>query len=154
MIGVFLLILLGIFLFLIEFLLIPGVTVAGIGGLILVTAGIYVAFTEHGTDIGLITLGITIVASVIILAFSLRSRTWKNVMLNTNIDGKVNEGPVEGSIKPGDKGESITRLAPVGKVRVNNIVMEAKSISGYLDPHLKIEVVKISGSQLIVKPLK
>ena len=130
MIGVFLLILLGIFLFLIEFLLIPGVTVAGIGGLILVTAGIYIAFNAHGVDMGLITLGVTIVSSVIILAFSLRSRTWKRVMLNTNIDSKANEGPLEGSIKPGDKGETVTRLAPVGRVRVNEIVMDAKSISG------------------------
>jgi membrane-bound ClpP family serine protease len=154
MIGVFLLILLGIFMFLVEFLLIPGITVAGIGGFILVSAGIYVAFTEHGTDLGLITLGITIVSSVIILAFSLRSRTWKNVMLNTNIDGKVNEGPEEGLIKAGDKGETLTRLAPVGKVNVNGIVMEAKSISGYVDPHNTIEVIKISGSQLIVKPVK
>ena len=154
MIGVFLLILLGIFLFLIEFLLIPGVTVAGIGGLILVTAGVYIAFTEHGVDIGLITLGVTIVSSVIILAFSLRSRTWKNVMLNTNIDSKASEGPIEGSIKPGDKGETITRLAPVGRVIVNEIVMEAKSISGYVDPHKEIEVIRVSGSQLIVKPLK
>lgn len=147
-------ILLGIFLFLVEFLLIPGITVAGIGGFILVSAGIYVAFTEHGTDLGLITLGITLVSSVIILAFSLRSRTWKNVMLNTNIDGKVNEGPELGLINAGDKGETLTRLAPVGKVNVNGIIMEAKSISGYVDPHNAIEVIKISGSQLIVKPVK
>ncbi len=154
MIGVFLLILLGILLFLIEFLLIPGITVAGIGGLILITAGVYLAFTEHGTEMGLITLGASLVASVLILAVSLRSRTWKRVMLNTNIDSIVNEGPAEGSINPGDKGKSVTRLAPVGKVKVNNITMEAKSIAGFVDPHTEIEVVKISGSQLIVKPLK
>ena len=154
MIGVFLLILLGIFLFLIEFLMIPGITVAGIGGLILISAGVYVAFTDHGTAMGLITLGVSLIASILILAVSLRSRTWKRVMLNTNSDSKVNEGPVEGSIKPGDKGESITRLAPVGKVKVNDIVMEAKSIAGFIDPHTDIEVVKLSGSQLIVKPLK
>ena len=154
MIGVFLLILLGIFLFLIEFLLIPGITVAGIGGLILLTAAIYLAFTEHGVDMGLIALSSTIVLSIIILVISLRSGTWKRVMLNTNIDGKTNEGPEEGLINPGDVGESITRLAPVGKVKVNDIVMEAKSITGFVDPHIEVEVIKISGSQLIVKPLK
>lgn len=153
MTGVFLLILLGIFLFLVEFLLIPGVTIAGIGGLLLVSAGIYVAFAEHGTNMGLLSAGVTLVSSVIILTISLRSRTWRGVMLNTNIEGKVNEGPEEGLIKPGDEGESITRLAPVGKVKVNDIVMEAKSITGFVDPHKKVVVIKITGSQLIVKPV-
>ena len=154
MLGVFLLILLGIFLFLVEFLLIPGITIAGIGGLILMGAGIYIAFTQHGADVGLITLGITIVLSVFILALSLRAKTWKVAMLNTSIDSKANEGPEDGLINAGDKGETLTRLAPVGKVKVNEIVMEAKSIAGFLDPHTEIEVIKIIGSQIIVKPVK
>ena len=151
---VFLLILLGIFLFLVEFLLIPGITIAGIGGLILIGSGIYLAFTNHGVNMGLITLGSTLLVSVIVIAISLRSSTWKRVMLDTKIDSTSHEALAEGSIKPGDKGETMTRLGPIGKVKVNEIILEAKSISGYVDPHTEIEVVKLSGSQLIVKPVK
>ena len=154
MTGVFLLILLGIFLFLVEFLLIPGITIAGIGGIILIGSGIYLAFVNHGVTMGLITLGLTLLVSVIVIAISLRSRTWKKVMLDTKIDGTSHEALAEGSISPGDKGESMTRLNPIGKVRVNDIVIEAKSITGYVDPHTEIEVVKLSGTQLIVKPVK
>jgi membrane-bound ClpP family serine protease len=154
MIGVFLLILLGIFLFLVEFLLIPGITIAGIGGVILTGTGVFIAFTKYGTDMGLITLAVTLVSSVLILAFSLRSSTWKWAILNTNIDSKASEGPMEGLIKPGDKGEALTRLNPMGKVKVNDIVMEAKSITGFVDPHTEVEVIKLSGSQIIVKPVK
>jgi len=154
MAGVFLLIILGIFLFLVEFLLVPGVTIAGIGGVILIGWGIYIAFSDYGVNMGLITVGITLLLSVVVLAITLRSRTWKKIMLDTKIDGTSHEAPAEGSIKAGDKGEAMTRLAPIGKVRVNNIVMEAKSIAGYIDPHTEIEVVKLSVSQLIVKPIK
>ncbi len=154
MAGVIILIVLGIFLFLVEFLLIPGVTVAGIGGVLLIGWGIYLAFANFGVSMGLITLGVTILLSVVVLAFALRSRTWKRVMLDTKIDSTSHESPAEGSVKVGDKGEALTRLAPVGKVKVNDIVMEGKSIAGYIDPHTAIEVVKYTGSQLIVKPIK
>ncbi len=154
MTAVIILILLGILLFLIEFLIIPGVTIAGIGGVILLGSGIYLAFENFGSQIGLIVLVVSLFSSVAILIFALRARTWKGVMLNTNIDGKVNLGPEKDSIKPGDKGICLTRLAPVGRVKVNNIVIEGKSIAGFLDAKTEIEVVKIVGFQAIVKPIK
>lgn len=154
MTGIFLLIILGIFLFLVEFLLIPGISIAGIGGAILIGAGIYLAFVNHGVTMGLISLGITLLLSVLFFAISLRSRTWKKVILDTKIDGTSHNLPVEGSIKQGDKGVALTRLAPMGRVKVNDVVMEAKSIAGYVDSNTEVEVVKITGTQLIVKPIK
>lgn len=154
MLGIILLIILGIFLFLVEFLLIPGVTVAGIGAVILIVSAIYLAFVNHGVTMGLVSIGATLVLSLVILAISLRSRTWKKVMLDTKIDGTSHDLPEEGSIAIGDKGKTITRLAPIGKVRVNDVVMEAKSISGYVDANTDVEVIKIAGTQLIVKLLK
>ncbi len=154
MIGIFILILLGIILFLIEFLVVPGITIAGIGGLILMGSGIYLAFANFSTQIGFIVLVATLLSSVIILAIALRSRTWKGVMLSDKIDGKVNLGPGIDVVKPGDKGITLTRLNPIGKIRVNGINMEGKSLQGYLNQKTEIEVIKITGSQAIVKPLK
>jgi membrane-bound ClpP family serine protease len=151
MTGVIILILLGIILFLIEFLIIPGTTVAGIGGLILMAGGVYLAFDNFGNQTGLIVLIGSFVVSIIILIIALRANTWKRVMLNTNADSKVYEDADANAIKAGDRGITMTRLAPIGKVKVNNISIEAKSISGYIDPHKEITVVKLSGSQLIVK---
>jgi membrane-bound ClpP family serine protease len=42
----------------------------------------------------------------------------------------------------------------MGMIRVNTHAFEAKSMSGYIDPHTPVEVVKIHGSQIIVKPIK
>ena len=122
MIGVIVLILLGIFLFLVEFLIIPGTTIAGIGGLILMGSGVYLAFENYNSQVGFIVLIATLMASVIILVIALRSRTWKGVMLNDKIDGKVNLGPGSDKIKPGDRGVTVTRLNPMGKIKVNFIL--------------------------------
>ena len=153
MIGVIALILLGIFLFLVEFLILPGITVAGIGGIMLLGGGIYLAFEKFGNHVGFIVLISSFILSVIILAFSLRAKTWKRVMLHTNVEGHANEAPPKDSILPGDKGITMTRLGPIGKVKVNGLIVEGKSTGGYINPHTEIEVVKLTGYQVIVKPI-
>jgi membrane-bound ClpP family serine protease len=60
----------------------------------------------------------------------------------------------EDQMKAGDSGETITRLAPMGKIKVNDIVREAKSIDGYIDEHSPIEVVSVEGTSIKVKPIK
>ena len=52
--AIILLILLGLLLLLIEFAVIPGVTIAGIGGFLLLAASVYIAFKELGTAAGLL----------------------------------------------------------------------------------------------------
>lgn len=154
MTGIILLIALGILLFVIEFLLVPGITIAGIGGLVLTVLGVYKAFEDYGTVTGIWVLIGTIVLSIFVIAFSLRARTWKRFMLNTNVIGKVDDGFVPDSIKAGEHGEAVTRLAPMGKAMINGIIREVKSIEGYVDAHSSIEVVSVKGNQITVKPIK
>jgi membrane-bound ClpP family serine protease len=151
--GIILLILLGMLLFLVEFLIIPGVTVAGIGGAVLFGVAVFIAYRTHGTTAGNYTLFSTLVISIGTLIIALRSKTWRRFMLKTNIDSKVEVGLEDKTIKPGDTGITITRLAPIGMVTVNNMTIEGKSIGGFLDPKTKIEVVKVLGTQVIVKPI-
>ena len=74
--AIILLILLGILLLLIEFLIIPGVTIAGIGGFILIAGGIFSAYHFHDVKFGNITVASTVLVIIIIFFFALRSRTW------------------------------------------------------------------------------
>lgn len=154
MAGIIILILLGIMLFVIEFLLVPGITVAGVGGLILTVLGIYKAFDEYGTTTGVWFLIGTILVSILVIAFSLRARTWRKLMLKTNNDSTVDTNITEDQIKVGDSGETLTRLAPMGKIIVNSIVREAKSIDGYIDEHSPVEIVSVRGTSITVKPIK
>ncbi len=149
------LIILGLLLFIVEFMLIPGVTVAGIGGAVCLITAIVFSFASLGTGPGFLILGITVLIMVILTVLMLKAGTWKKFALKTSIDSKVdNVGADEGRVKAGDKGVTVTRLVPGGKVLVNGEYFEAKSIDILIDPGQEIEVVKIDDNKLIVKPIK
>src|SRR5690606_16332532 len=122
------LIFVGMLLFIIEFMLIPGITIAGVGGAVCLLSGIVFAFISFGTTTGLLVLGSTALVMVVLTVLMLKAGTWNKFMLKTTIDGKVDTvGAEEGKVKAGDKGVTVTRLAPGGKVLVNGEYFEAKS---------------------------
>ncbi len=145
------LIAISIFLLIVELLIVPGVTVAGIGGFILMVAGVLFAYKFHGSRIGNIFLFSSMGVAFVALMFSLRTKTWKNVGLKSEINGRI-ENIEKDSIKEGDSGKTVTRLAPIGRAVVNNIFCEAKSLSEFIDENTEIIVTKIKNNQIIVKP--
>jgi len=148
------LIVLGVLLFIIEFMLIPGITIAGIGGAICLVTGVVFSFTSFGPATGFIVLICTTLLLGLLTVLMLRAGTWKKFMLKTSIDSKVdNVGTAEGKVKPGDRGVTVTRLAPGGKVFVNGEYFEAKSIDILINPKQEIEVIRIDDNKLIVKPI-
>lgn len=149
---VILLILVGIGLFLIEFLVVPGVTVAGIGGLLFFIGAVFYGYDKLSDTGGHIVMASTSILFLTSLMYSLRYKTWEKVSLKTTIEGKVN-ALLDVEVATGDKGVAISRLAPVGKVRVNGSIFEAKSIIGLVDEHTEIEVISVNSTQIIVKPL-
>ena len=146
------LIFLGVLLLLLEFAVIPGITIAGIGGVILLGASVYLAFDSFGILAGIITLAFVIVAVPVIVYRIFKSRTGQKMMLNSEIDGRVDQVD-EAIIHIGDEGLTIGRLAPTGKVRINGLSMEAKSAVGFVDQNVKIKVVEILKTQVVVEPI-
>ena len=151
--AIILLILLGLVLLLIEFAVIPGVTIAGIGGFLLLIASVYIAFTELGKTAGFITLIVVMILAPAMVYYFFKSRTGKKMILEKNIDGKV-ELINNKKIVVGDNGKTIGRLAPMGKVRVNGEVVEAQSTGAFIDHNTEIKVLKIVSNKIIVEPVK
>jgi membrane-bound ClpP family serine protease len=117
-------------------------------------SGIVFAFVSFGTTTGLLVLGATALVMVVLTILMLKSGTWNKFMLKTTIDGKVDTvGAEEGRVKAGDRGVTVTRLAPGGKVLVNGEYFEAKSVDILIDPRQEIEVIRIDDNKLIVKPI-
>ena len=139
----------GIALFLIEIFLIPGLTITFIAGAIFSIGGIYYAFRTLGTTAGVITLISVVVIVSIAFVYLIKSKALDRIALKTNIDSTVAAKELT-DISEGDKGVSISRLNPMGKVRVNNITMEAKTLGEFIDENTAITVVKILPAQLIV----
>lgn len=147
------LIIIGALLLVAELVLLPGLSIAGIGALICYGVAIYFGFTDYGTTGGMIVIGAILVLSIALTAISLRARTWRRLALNHEIDGVSQEQPEE-KVKVGDKGTAITRLAPMGKVEVNGETFEAKSLGDkFLDPKTRVEVVGFENFNIIVKAL-
>lgn len=146
------LILLGIILLAAEFFVAFGTVVLGIAGFILTAFGIFLAYANYGTSFGHYTLLSSIILLLIAIFTALRARTWKKIALQSEVDGRVNSIE-EFNIKSGDKGITISRLAPMGKVRIHNTIVEAKSIGIYIDENTPVEVIKANQTNIIVKPL-
>lgn len=151
-IAIILLILLGLVLLLIEFAVIPGVTIAGIGGFLLLGASVYIAFTEYGTVAGFITLTTVLILAPALLYHFFKSRTGKKMILQKNIEGKVDLIDTN-KISVGDTGKTIGRLAPTGKARINGETVEAQSTGSLIDHNTEIRVLKIISNKIIVEPL-
>ena len=150
LLAIILLIILGIFLLVIELLVVPGAIIAATGGVCLLGSGIYLSYHTYGTFWGNVTLLSTVVLIIVSLVYTLKSKTWKNLMLHTSIDSKV-ETFDEDQIKVGDFGMTISRLAPMGKVLIKDSYVEAKSINEFIDQGKEIVVSQILNSQIIVK---
>lgn len=146
---ILMLILIGAVLVLMEFLVFPGVNVAGILGFICVATGVYFGYSFYSAETGHIILLITALFGFGITWYVLRSDTWKKLSLHTRLEGTV-EG-VDISVKEGDTGVTLGRLAPMGNVRLGEVVAEAESVSGYIDAHQQVEVVKVFRNKIVVK---
>jgi len=151
--GIVLLILGGILLFLLEFLVVPGVTIAGIGGLLFMSGAVYLAFENLGTTAGIIVLAVVVLTIIVALIYGLRAKTWTRISLNTQVNSRVSDMSELG-VKVGDTGIAVTRLGPIGKVMIGAIKCEGYSIGPYIDENTEIEVVQVKPNHVVVKPKK
>ncbi|MBN2487137.1 MAG: hypothetical protein JXB34_14280 [Bacteroidales bacterium] len=144
------LIILGIVLLMVEFLVIPGVTVAGIAGTIFIVGGIIVAyFFKETRTANIITIS-TLSLLVLAIALGFKSKTWEKFGLKSEIDSHASADIAE-VYKVGDKGKTISRLAPIGTVLINGTIVEAHSLGGFIDPGKDVVIVRTEKNKLFVE---
>lgn len=147
---IIILILVGLLMMILEIIVIPGAGVPGIIGMLLMIAGIWLAYSKQGIMAGNITLGVTIAVNVMGLVLALRSKTWKNAMLKTVNAGKVNEID-EDALKVGQQGITISRCVPMGKAKFDNVFYEVSTLSEFINQDQKVEIIRISGNKIYIK---
>ena len=145
------LIIVGFLFLLLEILVLPGTNVAGFIGFALIAIGVWQAYASHGNLAGSLTLAGSVVFSGVALYYSLKSGTWKRAALNKSIDSKVNVID-ETEIKIGDTGQTVSRLAPMGKAIINNVYFEVKTQGEFIDEDTEVEVINIEFNKITVKP--
>lgn len=145
------LIIVGLILLFAEILLVPGVGFVGILGLLSLAGSSLYAFLQMGTSAGAIVTAVNVTLVVGLTIYVLRAKTWKRLSLDTNIDAKAVE--LNSDITTGDRGVTVSRLAPIGTVRFEANMVEVKALEGIIDPDVEVEVVLIEDDKIYVKPV-
>lgn len=144
------LIIIGLLLLFAEILLIPGVGFAGILGLVSLGGSCFYAFNQLGSTVGAIVTAVNVALVVGLSIYVLRAKTWKRLSLDTNIDSKA---VADTGLAVGDRGVTVSRLAPMGSVRFDTELVEVKALEGFVDPEVEVEIVLMEDGKIYVKPV-
>lgn len=140
--------LLSLVFFILEIFFLPGITIAGIGGVLFLGGALYYAYTIDPTWVIpiLITYGIAIAVAFL---YFMRSRSWNKLALHTDISAKVESKTTQ--IEIGQTGKTISRLAPMGQIVINGITVEAKAEEELIDENTDIIVTAVHSNNVTVK---
>ena len=140
---------LGIAFFILEIFFLPGVSIGGIVGTLFTGAGIWYAFAKLGAMAGWIVVAVSVVALLLAIVYFIKGKPLDKMALDKELESDNLYDMSKVAV--GDKGVTISRLAPMGKVLVNGEEYEAKFREGFLDRGVEIEVVEIEGNVLVVR---
>ena len=145
------LVILGVVLLLIEFFLLPGISIAGIGGAIFMIGGVIYAYIYLGSTTGTATLVLSLIMLAGAFVWLVKSKSLQKIALTADITETVDNSELK-SLKKGDIGVAVSRLNPIGKVMVNDVVVEGKSFDGeFIDEDAEIEVVRVETYNVAVR---
>ncbi len=139
----------GIILLLLEVFLFPGISLAGIGATACFVYANVHAFNELGTWPGVITLAVSIVSSILVFVWFMRSKSLDRLALKKDIDSSVKQ-PEADTIQPGDTGIALTRLAQIGNAQFGNRIVEVKSTGDFIEAKSAIVVERITNGIIFV----
>ncbi|MDR2139919.1 MAG: NfeD family protein [Tannerella sp.] len=139
----------AVFLLLLEIFLLPGITLAGVGGGLFAVAGIVYAYSVAPTT-GHVTLASSAAVFGGLFCWLLRTKSFQRVALKTNIDATLTSTRDIG-LQVGDRGVTLSRLAPIGKARFGQTVVEAKALESLIDEQTPVTIVRIDGYNVTVQ---
>ena len=148
---IILLLIFGVLFLIAELVLLPGVSIGALLSIVCYGSAIYLGF-DHSTSVGIVILVVAILSAIAASIFSLRAKTWQRFALKKEIQSQSMPSP-EKELKAGDRGVTVSRLSPMGKVEIAGRMYEAKSVDAYIDPKQAVEVVGFENFSVIVKKI-
>lgn len=143
----------GLFLIAVEILFVPGVTVFGVLGNLLLIAGIIYAFLYLPTAYALLVMfgSFLFVAAFTIWFFKYGIK--KRLALKERESKKSGFKPYRLNYEQflGKNGVAISPLRPVGKIEIENEILSAVSEGDFIEQNREVTVVKVEGNKVVVK---
>ena len=140
---------LGIAFFILEIFFLPGVSIGGIVGTLFTGAGIWYAFAKIGTTAGWVVVVVSVIILLLAIVYFIKGKPLDKMALDKELESDNLYDMSKVAV--GDRGVTLSRLAPMGKVLVNGEEYEAKFREGFLDRGVEVEVVEIEGNVLVVR---
>ena len=143
------LLLIGLILLIVEILFIPGTTVVGIFGFLVSLAGLAFAFLNLGYSVAIWITGVTLVINFAAVWYGFSSGIWKKFSLKSTQSGGAFDGRTDG-LEVGMKGLAVSDIKPYGKASFNEIWVEVKSESGFIEVNTPVTITKIENNKISV----
>lgn len=153
MVYIILLIVLGILFLVAELIFLSGSFFGTALSIVCFGGSIWLAFTQYGTMTGIVIVIVVALLSLIATVISLRAKTWQRLALSQEIESSSMELP-EQTLREGDRGVTVSRLSPMGKIEVGGKIYEAKSADAFIDQKCEIEVTGFENFSVIVRKIK
>lgn len=161
-----LLFVIGLGLILLEVFVIPGFGVAGISGIILVVASLFLSMVgedpfldTHAVSMAIIQLSVALLLSLVLIfllaKYLPKSNIFKKFVLSEeerSIAGYTSRKDAKEFL--GAKGISLTTLRPAGTAEINGQRVDVVTDSEYIERGMNIEVVEVDGMRIVVREIK
>lgn len=135
---------------LLEIFILPGFGFAGIGSIVCAVVDAILIYNAYGFSWACIAVVVAILLLVLMLYIVANSRTFDRMSLKTSIES-TNATTEQLSVKVGNEGRAITRLALVGNAEIEGKQVEVKSSGEFINSGTPIRVIKVDKAQIIVE---
>lgn len=135
---------------LLEIFILPGFGIAGFAAIACAVADAVFIYTAYGPLWTFVAVVIAVVLLIVSLYYVAHSRSVDRLSLKAAIKS-TNATTDQLSVKVGDKGRSLTRLALVGNAMIEGRQVEVKSSGEFLDAGTPIRVVSVNEAQIVVE---
>lgn len=140
----------GIILFIVEVMIIPGISIAGVMSAVCIVGANAYAFISMGTVPGFVTLTVSLLLSIGGFYWIIHGKSIDRMALKKEIDSTV-ATMAQKEVRVGDRGVAVTRLALIGNAEINGNILEVRSGDGFIDEKTPVVVERISDGMILVK---
>lgn len=144
--------LVGIIMLVVEFFM-PGFGIAGIGGLLFLSASVIFTWIEHGAYAGLIATAIVVSVGAVCVTAFLRSATKGRISRSAlMLDENLKTGEAADMIKYLHKaGVAQTVLRPAGIALIEGDRVNVVSAGEFIESGTRVTVEEVEGSRVLVR---
>lgn len=147
---ILILVLLALVLMAVEVLIVPGFGISGIAAIISALVAEVLIFEEYGMLAAALSLAGFALLTVVLLVWVARSKAIDKVSLHSSIDS-TNATKEQLSVKVGDEGVALTRLALIGNAEIAGKTVEVKSAGNFIEEGTPLVVVAVSEALVLVR---